>query len=243
MERIKTALCMSGHMRTYLDNYDNLKKYLLDNESLDIDIFIYTWNILDNVLDIDIRSNYNDIKELYKPKFFIMNDTINFNYDKIFKSKNTDCRNVNGLISMFYAINQCNHLKSQYENENNFIYDCVIRFRPDILLEENIKINKDDLSKLNIPLHGDFDGINDQFAFSNSKNMNLYSQINNRMNKYVKVIGSLCPEKFVKMRVKECGFEINRPEIKYKLVRNDTNVFDNKYFEEKWGFKKEIKLP
>jgi len=39
----KVALIMTGHLRTYKDNYENLKKNVLDN--YDIDTFISTWDM------------------------------------------------------------------------------------------------------------------------------------------------------------------------------------------------------
>ena len=49
-------------------------------------------------------------------------------------------------LSMFFKIDQCNRLKTDYENKHGFKYDLVIRIRPDIeltdsLIPKDLKIN------------------------------------------------------------------------------------------------------
>lgn len=225
---MKIALCLSGFMRSFETTFSNLNKYLLQNYN--VDIFIATWNIN----DLHLTSlEEPKILNTYKPVKCNIEKIINFDILPLKHKNINNKRNINSLLSMFYKIEQCNNLKSQYEKENNFIYDCVIRFRPDIQLLENIIINN--LDKINIPKYGDFFGINDQMAFSNSYNMNqycLYSKINKLINNNVMID----PELLNQTNLLDIGIPINRFDLKYNLLCHN-QILDNEIREKEWTYK------
>ena len=151
----KIALCLSGHTRSFIQPYYALKKYLLDK--YEIDLFIHTWthngeleysndssgNLKKNVSNQN-KIDIDTLKLLYNPKKIKIEDQtlntflsnvpkkIKLNY---YKSKGPVMNNFNCWCQM-YSIYSANQLKIQFEKDNNFEYDFVIRMRFDHILNE-----------------------------------------------------------------------------------------------------------
>lgn len=223
--KIKTAVCLSGHLRKYKDNIAALRAHLLSNPNLDCDVFLHTWRSLDRdggpVVDSEVIAAYN-------PKRLIIDGNRKFSITPLMNKMNFNLRDINGLLSMFFKIKACNDLKASYERENGFTYDCVIRLRPDIQLAGDVPINlSTDLNKLYIPKHGDYTGLNDQFAFSNSKNMDIYSSTYDHINRYLQNGMFVNPENFTMQTIKESKLVLERPEVPYNIVWYNGHVWNN----------------
>lgn len=234
---MKIALCISGFMRGFNSNFISLKQYLIDINP-EIHIFINTWNYID--FDNFQGINENEIKNLYNPKKIVIEKPFQLPTHQLMIDKNPEkLRNINNVLSMFYKINKCNELKCEYEKENNFKYDCVIRFRSDINLTSRIIIDKSKLNNINIPMYGDFAGLNDQLAFSNSDNMNIYCNLYNRIVEYLTIENTyLCmkPELFLKFHIEHNNLKLNRPLINYDLIRLNGQILNNKTREIEYGY-------
>lgn len=105
----KVAICISGQLRTGIK-----AKICFDNffNGLDADIFYHSWDLDQYIID-----NVND---LYKPKRFLVEDSF-------------PSGSMGSFGSMLYSITQANELKKQYEIDNNFRYDLVIKTRFDLV--------------------------------------------------------------------------------------------------------------
>ena len=220
---MKVALCISGHFRsdrTFL----GIRDYILSNPNIECDIFIHTWNIKDRH---GAPLQESKIVAEYQPKRYVIESPKQFNITPLMEQQNFNKRDINGLLSMFYKIEQCNELKKQYEKEHNFTYDCVIRFRGDIELLDPIDFQNLDMNKLYVPLHGDYGGINDQFAFSNSKNMDVYTSTFSNIETYLKSNMLLNPEFFTKETISRNNLELARPYIKYVVRWINGAVWNN----------------
>jgi len=240
---IKTALCLSGYLRTFEQNFNHLNKFII--EPLNCDIFIHIWDTVGLSLrgfdkstkDINVNNILHKINAMYKPKLIVIEQSRNFNFNtKILELKNFENRDVNGLMAMFYKIKQCNQLKLQYEKENNFSYDYVIRYRPDILIKQSLNVKDLNNDFINIPKHGDFGGINDQFAIGNSKNMNIYSNIYDNILKYISMNIPLNPEKILKFHLEYNQLRIKRFDFRYIIKRSSGSDQDNMLLEKAHGF-------
>ena len=93
---------------------------------------------------------------------------------------------------MYYSIEQANKLKKEYEKENIFTYDLVIRSRTDIILQ-NFNLNLNTLDNNKIYYYGldqfMFNNVaicNDQFALGSSEYMNVYSSLYSMLEYYWK---------------------------------------------------------
>ncbi len=230
--KFKTALCLSGHMRTFESTYNYLKRYILDITKCDI--FIHTWDIVgfdfnrgDGHLTSKPTVNYKQkIINMYNPKKIIIEPQKQFN---ILRWKQTyTVRDPNTIIGMYYKIKMVNELKKEYEQENNFNYDCVIRCRPDLLFETPININDfKDLSSLHVPTFGWYNGLNDQFAFGDSKTMDVYASCFDYIYQYSDMGVHYHPETILKHHINYWNVPIKTTNINYIIQRVNGTYFRN----------------
>ena len=123
----------------------------------------YRWN------NIGTKQNLCD---LYEPKLYL------FEEPKQFDIKLNSRRKIvlNNIISMFYSINQCNNLKTQYEQQHFFTYDYVIRIRPDLFFN-SIPTIMFEKNKIYTSKTKSSERTNDTFAVGDSITINIYSEI------------------------------------------------------------------
>jgi hypothetical protein len=100
--------------------------------------------------------------------------------------------NINNLWKMLYSLQKVNKLKQNYEIDNKFKYDLVIRTRPDVMLHNDVDLQviKDRINLnpniISIPDntrcgYGEYfrDLISDLMAITSSDNMNIYCDLYN----------------------------------------------------------------
>ena len=114
--------------------YNSIKKHIIDsNPEYDFDVFIHCWEL---VLE-------KDIVELYKPKLYKFEDNLLYKEEILSKIKEQ--------TKTMYDYSQCSHalstkkcleFKEEYEKINNFVYDTVILYRPDLLLWKDMILNR-----------------------------------------------------------------------------------------------------
>ena len=138
----RIAVCFCGQLRYGNNATANLSNFfgsLFDN----IDFFVHTWdqNSHRNVLNLStsIRpatpvsdSDLNDFKNFYKPKGWQVENQQQY-YQNILAEHGA----TGTLINVYYSFYQAVKLKQQYEKENNFIYDIVVKLRPDIIFPKD----------------------------------------------------------------------------------------------------------
>ena len=189
---MRIALCFSGHMRDLNESKgfwaELIKKY-------DIDVYASFWDIENTELGDTIK----EFEKVYSPKRLEVES-----YD-IFKQTTQDLASMHiqspnviaelfqntskafGQLSMYYKVWRCNLLTKQLGVE----YDLVIRARIDTVLDENFKLELNDMLNVpmgsnNCPSFPNSDGINDCFAYGKPKVMDYYSFIFLQMMEYLK---------------------------------------------------------
>lgn len=242
-KKIKTAICISGHLRTFETNFRSVLNNLISQ--YDCDVFIHTWDILGlsyrptdgNLAKLKTDNFEPLVRELYKPKKMVIEKSRSFESLPLMRAKVIDHRDIPGILAMYYKVEECNKLKKEYELENNFKYDLVIRFRGDLYLEQVFPVDSTtDLNHLYIPLYGNFGGVCDQISFGNSEVMDKYSTI------YSSIIGHLNngavmhPERLLKFHVDSHHLSIVKVPIKYVIKRANGLVQNNMLLERALGF-------
>ena len=242
--RIKAAVCLSGFLRSFEQTFEPLFVNLTDQ--FDCDFFIHTWDMVGSierhfdyrVSGISSRNIENRIRDIYNPKQLIIEPRKPFHITEMARYKAFG-RDANGVLSMYYKIQECNKLKTAYENQYNFKYDFVFRYRPDMLIQSKIIIDPSlNLTQMYIPSHGDFGGINDQFAFSNSANMDIYSSLYERINEYLNEGQILNPEFLLKYHLDKNKIPLTRFNCNYILKRPDGTFQNNGQLERRLSFVK-----
>ena len=148
---MKTALCLYGLVGgrggkdgiggdvPFEECYKSYKKHIIDINNADI--FIHSWS---DCLE-------NEIVDLYKPKMYKFSKQKMFNKEidmpaiitKVPPNNKRDYRFRS--LSRWYSVKQSLELKSTYEFNNNFKYDCVMLIRLDMLFFVNLCFNDYDL--------------------------------------------------------------------------------------------------
>lgn len=185
---MRVALCLSGQARFFERcYYESMKPNILDD--LDPDVFIHTWDTSKMVDQHFVNGNgfamgdtipanlMESVINLYKPKKYIIEPQKDFEQNK-WSSRLMPSIKSDHMYSMFYSINQSNKLKKQHEDENNFLYDWVIRIRFDMTSPSGpLNLKELDSDRLWVA-SGCFDNRNgylDSLGYSSSKIMDVYS--------------------------------------------------------------------
>jgi len=203
---MRIAICLSGQPRTPEIGFKFIKKYLIDpNKEHQIDFFLHAWydekeigkawdsaqpypegknGYIKTGTDKFLLNSYKPLKYIIEHQKDFSNHTISFNSH--FSAKQ------NILASFFYSMNKSSELKKEYEKENNFKYDMVIRTRYDLAYMKPVDFSqfKPNLDKIIVPakFQTDQDNFNnknkpmvDIFAASTSENMDIFCDIYNNM--------------------------------------------------------------
>lgn len=194
----KVALLLAGEMRSFENK--ELQQQNKENiyDELKCDIFISTWlkkgisyqhgNIIQKEYTNEIV-NHKNLKKIYeenlkKSEIEIFDEWIqkqdSYKKEIYEKGFHWEGMNIKGtVIPELYKIYKANQLKIQYEKQNHFRYDIVIRSRPDIIFQQKIK--SEFLEKINHifhfnnPPHYYPNRIYTIFYYSNSLNMDILS--------------------------------------------------------------------
>jgi hypothetical protein len=173
---VRTAVCLSGQARFISKNFQNI----LDNLILPTgaDVFCHFWNTESEILE-----PYKAI-EVFNPQLYMIERQKTFDdssWGVVRSDYGFSPKRYQDIHSMHYSISQANVLKQHHERKQGFVYDCVIRSRTDIafaspfdLSEFNQNPNQIWLCNLEQGPAGDM-ACADLFAFSNSEQMNFYS--------------------------------------------------------------------
>jgi uridine kinase len=214
----KVAIIISGYLRSLKNNIESLKQNLLD--LYDVDIYIHITNS-NECKYINNKINIDEINLLLKPKVIIITDNINFN------NKYNDLYNQN---YKFYMLNQ---KRIEIEKIENIKYDIVIKFRPDIYLQEKILFEIIDENSVYIPKDNKIDKIklknpNDNYicdiiAFGKSNVMNKYFDMYLYLDSLIPIYGNI-NETLLYNYLIDNSINFNLIDLKYFVVLSLINT-------------------
>jgi len=215
----KIAILISGYLRCF---DINLEKFLNNFKDYNVDIYIHKTLNECNDKYYNNNLNWSGIKKKLNPKFIsIFNDLkINNNTTK------------NNILNQFYKYYFLNNVKNMYEKIENFSYDIVIKWRPDILIHKKfaLNINKNIVylpedSKIDISkLRNKYDNyICDIIAYGDSETMNkyfnFYMQLNNLIEKY-----GICQETLMFHYLNNNNIKYEEQNINYTMILSLCNI-------------------
>lgn len=175
---MRVAVCLSGLPRHFKIGYNFHKKYLFDKYQPDV--FIHTW-FNEN------ESEHNEVIDLYKPKKYSIQKDKQIVLPREYSKGTSERYPAYNVFSLFKSIFESNELKFQYEKDNDFIYDWVFRLRFDYALNRDFDLENMDNKLFHFSQELEERGmVADQFAFSSSINMDLYSYVYPNLDRYYK---------------------------------------------------------
>lgn len=215
---MKIALCIAGQPRNVKESYYfSILKNLIEPNQI-TDIFIHTWwrPEWENAKYIDSyprpsvtfqKDAIETIEKLYKPLRMIVEDDTKYK-DIIKNEYENDDKWVSSSVPIiaekksiyvtyprYLSIFKSNQLKNEYEKENGFEYDMVIRMRIDLIPRVKILAKNYDVSKYFyiptcfpqtelgiVPSESEpWCGAGDIIAIGNKKYMDIYCDIFNHI--------------------------------------------------------------
>ena len=136
---------------------------------------------------------------------------------------------INRVFSFFYSLKEADLLRQNYEQENDFKYDLVMRTRFDLFFQEKLNIKslvsryKDGF--LLVPINKDGDSIvTDQVAFGDSYSMEIYSKIYDSIDELYNNGTIFHPETLLKSHIEQNKLSLIREPLKYKIFRQMINL-------------------
>ena len=235
---MKIAVCISGQPRNTTRGIPNI----LENLKFDYDVFQHAWWDNNSSKELFTKSNVaklNDVVSEHVNNHWISLMYNNFNIKKmhletqipfsvpdILEKRKTYYSNAFNICSSLYSIYKCNELKKEYEKQNNFKYDLVIRTRLDFGFHEPLNINEYDPKFIYVP--NDFGtkryGFNDQFAIGSSYNMDIYSDVFNKIEYTLNSYGDLMGhEQLIQKHLENNKIDFILKDFKNFLWRHEGN--------------------
>jgi hypothetical protein len=216
---MRTAFCFSGELRSIDKTYSLMKEKLMNRFS-NYDIFYHTWSDDPDLSKIHYLENDSHTKNI------LVENRITLPERPIYDKNRRPEVFVQGLLRQLYCLKTCNSLKTQYEKENNFLYDVVVRIRPDLLLINNTCLEKnaeswDMKNYVYTTDHDDHHGYNDRFYFSNSENMDFLSNRLDLLDYYMNLGGVFHYETFFKFCILYKELQISRSNMEFVLLRTN----------------------
>lgn len=217
---VKIALCLSGYLRTHDKTHINLNRNIIGTNQCDV--FCHSWSYTNSDRKYPTDEKY--VRSLYNPVSLEIENSDNLNY--FWKEANRDApwlrdvrpKHPSHMYSMFYSIFKANELKSEYENTHKFKYDLVIRARYDHIFTHQVLFNQFDVKDTIYFSHlHNYNGIGDQFAFSNTVYMDVYSSLYYSLARYFSQSVHYYPEVIVK-------WYIEQQKLNYKFVDIDYHI-------------------
>jgi len=131
--------------------------------------------------------------------------------------------NVENTLRMFFAIRRCGDMKVETERREGFVYDVVFRVRTDTAISNQFDLDlymgmKDHF--VIFPWSGHWrGGLNDQFAFSSSSNMDIYASVWDHIVEHCQNNCPFHPETLVKYHLMKMGVLPIITPVEVRLLR------------------------
>jgi hypothetical protein len=209
---MKIALCISGKFRNSIFCFPTIYRNFILN--YDTDVFIHTWDDIDDALNLYqpkkiLVENEKDVLKLELAKLDLSNEV-----------KVNPYSNINNNILMYYGVKKVIEMVDDS-------YDFIIRIRPDLYLNTKLHLDTifDDLNNkkydLQIPnSRQNHTGMNDQIAIGKFKQMKYYSALIDNVNVISNSIKYWHPETILDVFLKTLGVSVNQLHYEYGIVRN-----------------------
>lgn len=212
---MKIALCLSGELRSIHRCLPTIKIKLLDNFD-DYDIFYHTWSDDPDIAKLHLLVKTGYLKDL------LIEPRITFNERNYNNRKRSEVF-IQGFLRQLYCLKKCNDLKRQYEIENNFTYDVVIRMRPDNYIIDTMNLNLDhiDENTVYVPRHDNWHGYCDRLYYGSSEVMDIISNRFDHVDEYFNKGGIIHYETYMKYIVDINDIHVERTDVKSILLRNN----------------------
>lgn len=227
---MKTAICFYGQPRFVKVCFERYYSKIIKHYSADV--FIHTWFSDHKIGDYypagrtvggSIESHellihektLSDLVEIYSPK------KIKYEWydDEIMKLDS------NSVLCQYYSQREVKNLKKEYEEENNMIYDLIIRSRFDCVSSNFYDKIVDD--HLNVPnTCPNPSVVTDTMSISNSKIYDDISEAYTSILEDPNLKSQIHGEYALKHQIDKCGIKVNKMSISSDVLRSNMHILN-----------------
>jgi hypothetical protein len=209
---MQTALIIGGDLRTFLDCFPSLESNVLNYNNCDVYLHLYNEPLAEEAI------------KLLSPVRYLIEDK-----SKVVHQINEHCHsNKPSEVDPHRVFSQWRTVQKAFGLIENAKYDMVIKTRYDVKYTNPLKVDRYNPSCLNVPIGGDWrGGLFDMVAWGSQVNMNHYSSLYDRINKYV-LEGVSCHSELLNLYNNKNN-SINRCEYTVLLRRQ----FDRDFIEDR----------
>jgi hypothetical protein len=213
---MRVALCLSGQLRDFDLTVASLRSMVL--ERIDGELHVFAHFARDEDFPKIWHLDFTAIKCEVEPRLDEKNYHVN--HRVVDRPWNLG-KQIQTYLRQLRSVFEANRLKSQYEEDNGFVYDWVIRAR----FDNEYLTPIEELSSLYsrnfyVPPHDNWAGYNDRFCFSSSANMDYYAARYLAIDEYFEGgRNELHPETFLKWHLDRSGIPVLRTGVIHNLRR------------------------
>ncbi len=207
---MKTAICISGELRTLNVTIGRLQSKIFDKFS-NADIFYYGWKD-----DPDLNNLYL-LEKLPNIKMILLQDRIDVPSLKTPRGEDTQ-----GVLRQLYCLKKVHELQKQHDS-----YDIVVRVRPDYMVMDTETGIDETLVKPNtiyLPDHDHHYGYNDRFYYGDAETMDIISNRYDMISYYAQMGGISYYEAFHKFIIDYNEFKVEFLPMTGALLRKDRSL-------------------
>jgi uridine kinase len=218
---MRVALLISGYLRTFQENFDNLKSQILNKYDV-VDVYIhFTKNGDKSDKYLNFNQDVDFLNKLLNPKCLLCEDNLDL----------SSLPEVNNTLNLWFKYFKLNEIKKENE-EVNGKYDIVIKWRPDLNIDF-IELKNEKL--IHIPIDSKIDKtklknnedkfICDIFAYGDSDSMNEYFNIYSNLVRLIGKYKTPVSETLLFHYLNDFGIRYNLEDIKYSVILSKCNIF------------------
>ena len=214
---MRVALLLSGGFVDGIESYNSINENIIQRLNADV-FFSYGYD--------SAIVNEDDFVNQWKPTSYYYGkfpEIIEPNIRALQRYDKHPETNPESLEKMWWGINSANRLKLNYEQQNGFKYDFVIRCRPDLIIHNPLELKPNDIF---IPIGWDHrSGYNDTFAYGSSEQIDWYAELYNNLIPYAPH-QKVHPESFLKLHLSKSPYGIMRWHYPITLRGMDLDKLD-----------------
>lgn len=226
---MKVAVCISGQPRSVEQGFEPISRFVLNTNRPDV--FVHMWwdpeqigkpftHYANRIASGPLQENsLTQIINLYKPVAMHYEPQIQFDGQK-YNERKAEFITPFYSLSQRYSMMKCHKLRREYEQDRKFVYDAVLRLRFDWKPSIPIIAADYNLDAISAPSqYPHKNGVDDSFAISSSKNMNVYSEMFDYIDEYWLQGVNFCDEVLMMHHLTVNNIGVEKCNIPYDLIR------------------------
>jgi hypothetical protein len=229
--QMRTALCLSGHLRSFAHTFRSIKRYVID--PLSCDVFLATWEHAEQSSRAPVDRDL--VLGLYRPLGYTFESRRDVKFTN--EPPPTAAKHLRAIQPMWYLISRANDLKTAHEKETGCRYDAVIRSRFDLDFFAPVDMGKVAPKTYHVARFGMHPRRrpNDMFGYGTSETMDVVSTLFSYVSRHARKKGgppNMLPEELLRWWLDHCRLGLAFSAARFAVNRfpRGLSVQERRYF-------------